>query len=669
MMVGAVLTLGGCQKPDGISTPTDPTLPVLSKIPDNFSFASDQDVAFRITALTNRNNPMVGVPFSVYSLPDNQLLFSGVTSANGVFEMKHRLANHLGQVEIRTTYPGIPSSQVITLSSNQVVATFGGSNPGGRISAEASVTASISNTRIPNIKTLGSWNNNGLPNYLVSNTPDAIEQAFYDRITASLPESKPLSTTHPEYIANNAPTTLDITELADVWVTFVTEGAGWKNSLGFYTYDKSATITSVNQLQNPTIIFPNVSMVGSNGSLVSGHRVHIGRFPAGTSIGFFMLADAYNTSNGDIAQGNYAHFSHSALNSESDPNKRRHFVVLNDVATDRVLLAVEDVSLMNTPIVCDNDYNDAVFYITSNPVTAVDKTPLPTTDKPTDTDGDEIPDPRDEYPTDKDRAFNVYTPAKDVYGTLAYEDLWPSKGDYDFNDLVMSYNFQEVLNAKNEIVDVKTKLKVRAIGASFKNGWGIQMPVAASNIKTAKSTDTRTNTTKTLTSEAGQTNITLIPFQNAYDMISAPATSLFVNTESGKTTYEGKIFTVDLTFNTPVTRAALGTAPYNTFLIARNERGREIHLANHQPTTKANVAYFGTGNDKTNPGLNKFYKDDSNMPWALNIPVEFDYPFERTSILNTHLNFFQWAATGGAQYKDWYMNKTNYRKTENIFKK
>jgi hypothetical protein len=33
-----------------------------------------------------------------------------------------------------------------------------------------------------------------------------------------------------------------------------------------------------------------------------------------------------------------------------------------------------------------------------------------------------------------------------IYGTLAYEDLWPSKGDYDFNDLVVDYDFNIVKN-------------------------------------------------------------------------------------------------------------------------------------------------------------------------------------------------------------------------------
>jgi len=209
MMVGAVLTLGGCQRPEALQHPAEPE---LTQIPAHFSFATDQDITFRITALTNRNTPMNGVPFSVYSVPDGDLLVSGVTTAGGVFETKHRLATHYKQVEIRTSYPGIPNSQVVTLAGTTVAATFGGTSPNGRVSAEASVTAGITNTRIPNLKTLGSWNNAGLPTYLVSNNPDAIEQKFYEDIAASLPESRPLTQTHPDYLTGTAPATIHLTE-------------------------------------------------------------------------------------------------------------------------------------------------------------------------------------------------------------------------------------------------------------------------------------------------------------------------------------------------------------------------------------------------------------------------------------------------------------------------
>merc|ERR1711991_317750 len=53
-----------------------------------------------------------------------------------------------------------------------------------------------------------------------------------------------------------------------------------------------------------------------------------------------------------------------------------------------------------------------------------------------DVDGDGISNAEDDFPDDADRSFNNFFPASG-YGTLAFEDLWPARGDYDFNVLVV----------------------------------------------------------------------------------------------------------------------------------------------------------------------------------------------------------------------------------------
>ncbi len=91
-----------------------------------------------------------------------------------------------------------------------------------------------------------------------------------------------------------------------------------------------------------------------------------------------------------------------------------------------------------------------------------------------DADNDGVIDSNDDYPNDPNRAYNNYYPSPGSYNTLAYEDLWPAQGDFDFNDLVIDYNINEVKNANNEIVDVKFSLIVEAVGGTFENGFGVQ---------------------------------------------------------------------------------------------------------------------------------------------------------------------------------------------------
>lgn len=92
-------------------------------------------------------------------------------------------------------------------------------------------------------------------------------------------------------------------------------------------------------------------------------------------------------------------------------------------------------------------------------------------------------DDEDDYPNDPERAYDVYYPNEDTYGTLAFEDNWPGLGDYDFNDLILDYNFQEVLNADNEVVDIYGKYSVRVVGASYVNGFGFQMNAQPGDIE------------------------------------------------------------------------------------------------------------------------------------------------------------------------------------------
>ena len=121
-------------------------------------------------------------------------------------------------------------------------------------------------------KTLGSWNSQGVPDYLV--TPgDNIDSGLMERINNSLPESVKLPDSHPEYILSSSQGNIVLQEEAEVWVTYITEGAGYLNVLGFYTYDKDNPPASAADIDSSmTIIFPNVSNSGSGGGLNAGDR-------------------------------------------------------------------------------------------------------------------------------------------------------------------------------------------------------------------------------------------------------------------------------------------------------------------------------------------------------------------------------------------------------------
>lgn len=219
-----------------------------------------------------------------------------------------------------------------------------------------------------NYQYLGTFDSQGKPDYLVSPS-DVVDATTMTMIDNSLPESFPVPDYNPHYIAAGYDTDIIIKEDADIWVTFVTEGAGYRNVLGFYTYDLSNPPTTAPNDQSITIIFPNASAQGSGGSLNAGDKVHLGRFSAGTGIGWVLLANAWNPSSQNVGYGLWRLFSNPNFNPESQVSLKHHNVLLQDPENERVILGFEDI--LRDQASCDNDFNDAIFYVTANPYTAI----------------------------------------------------------------------------------------------------------------------------------------------------------------------------------------------------------------------------------------------------------------------------------------------------------
>ena len=213
---------------------------------------------------------------------------------------------------------------------------------------------------------LGSYSSNGTPDYLEAEG-DEVSIATLELIDNALPESYPVPVYNPHYISAGYDTDVILTDSAEVYITFVTEGAGYRNVLGFYTYDTNNVPTTTPSPSDITIIFPNVSALGSGGGLQTGDKVKIGNFSAGTGIGWVLLANGWN---GSVTPGYWQVFSNPDYNPEANPTLRHHNVLLCDTAHERVILGFEDIRRDYGS--CDNDFNDAIFYVTANPFSAIE---------------------------------------------------------------------------------------------------------------------------------------------------------------------------------------------------------------------------------------------------------------------------------------------------------
>jgi len=221
----------------------------------------------------------------------------------------------------------------------------------------------------------------GVPNYLV-NPNDVIAQSFINRIDVTLPEYLRVPVFNPQYLVNT-PTNLDITAAADVWITYISEGASFRNALGYYTFPTNNPPLTPPAQSAIKILLPNASTLNMGGGLVSGNKVYLGQFPAGTSIGWVLVSDGWDGT--EVTSGNFSLYSTPSFNPEVDASKRRHNVMLLDSATNRLVIGFEDNNRENPA--CDEDFNDLVFYATVTPFTNVDTTNVPFLNDTTGTSG------------------------------------------------------------------------------------------------------------------------------------------------------------------------------------------------------------------------------------------------------------------------------------------
>jgi LruC domain-containing protein len=292
-----------------------------------------------------------------------------------------------------------------------------------------------------------------------------------------------------------------------------------------------------------------------------------------------------------------------------------------------------------------------------------------------DTDGDGVLDVDDAYPNDPLRAYNNYFPAAG-FGSLAFEDLWPGIGDYDFNDLVVDYRFQVVTNAVNNVVEVYGHFASKAAGATLNNGFGFSLPDISpdlsSNPANLQVSGMEINENYISLNaqglENGQSKPTFIVHDNIFNLLAQPGGGTGANTTdwAASVDYDTTVLLIVPSGGNYV-MADFGLTTWNPFLIVDGQRGHEVHLPGYATTDLANQALFATFEDDSDPLNGRTYLSHRNLPWAINLPSSFAWPKEKVDITRAYLKFAEWVESGGLLYPDWYLDEPGYRDSDLIY--
>ncbi|MFW6347084.1 MAG: LruC domain-containing protein [Cyclonatronaceae bacterium] len=255
-----------------------------------------------------------------------------------------------------------------------------------------------------------------------------------------------------------------------------------------------------------------------------------------------------------------------------------------------------------------------------------------------------------------------------LYYYHMYEDKWPYKGDYDFNDYTFKSTVEKQLDANNKVVGADVSVSFESMGAYFPYGLGVEVLRGTDATSTYLPTDAITFSGDA-TAEAGASNVARL-IDNLKDVDEAmPTWNTFLER------YE----TTPTTFNYSITwdEDSFGgnNISLHYFLFSSTDRGREIHSVGNPPTALSDGSELGTGEDNSStvawdrtPGRQfskpaPFYRTENFLPWGLTLQIvpgiEPSIPTERTDITDAYDQFAGWAQSEGTLNTTWWFFPEN----------
>ena len=537
-------------------------------------------------------------------------IYAGITDENGRTNCEILWPASLQKVWLVTDNPVVASPVELELAPSGISVDFNYQDYLRELKEKGMSRGVMENgVRYPDgYDILGTWTASGVPDYLLpENEKIELPAGFLSRcgaLSGFTSKMVPLLDAYPE-LKTSGNNDMVITRNTTLVATYFKSSAAWENMVAYYTYKEGESLDVKNIRK--TVLFPRyngktpVTLLGAQVKLRywnESTRQYQDEFPKGTHIGWVLLG-CYGQESWNMATPNVYRYSNPAYNSDG----KQRSVLLKDTERDNYFFMMMEDNV-------DARFNDVQFSITSGKESVEAPPVIP----------DEIED------------INSYV----VKGSLAFEDNWPEKGDYDMNDVVVyfSVSMMKSLKTGNMVRSVMT-FTPRNNGAKYTNGFGIQFDEAdRSMFKTLKVN--RDDREIPVSFEEGTEKPVLLLFSNTASVL-------------------GETIKIEVDFNDGVNEKEV-YPPYNPFIYV-NDRSHEVHLPGYASTDKADSSLRGTGSDLASDsnGKEMFYMSKDNMPFAIHISgTEFQWPAETVSVTEYYPQFQSWRDSFGKTNTDWY---------------
>lgn len=278
----------------------------------------------------------------------------------------------------------------------------------------------------------------------------------------------------------------------------------------------------------------------------------------------------------------------------------------------------------------------------STPLTVVIRAPQ------ADDDGDGISNLFDEYPCDPGKSSSVFIPSQNSLGMVMYEDLWPSDGDFDFNDTVIAYNYELIYGQTENLIAIRATFNVIAIGAGIHSGLALALPIPAASVSQIHRRIGEGGVDVPLVrSDNGNLMIRVVNDLRATFAVGEQ----YINTKIADPVIRPRTISVLIELS-QATSLTSGEAPFDLFLFWTHDPRHEIHRPMYAGTVDMDTSLFGTMSDGSTE--TRHFVNDRGVPFALDVPVSTLYPVEKTPIDLLYPDILTFGTSGGTLAKTYY---------------
>jgi LruC domain-containing protein len=229
-------------------------------------------------------------------------------------------------------------------------------------------------------------------------------------------------------------------------------------------------------------------------------------------------------------------------------------------------------------------------------------------------------------------------------GVYAFEDKWPSKGDYDLNDAVVNAKHEREFDSNGKIIKETFYLTTYQNYVELTSGLALTLNTQVNPKSIAMK---KIAPGSTVAEEAS-----FVKDRAVYYLTDD------IKAEIGTT------YILELTYNTALDSSSKMASIQPFIYRSEGTQNWEVHIPMEAPTTKMNTSYFGKDDDCSDQIHGLFFVRQGNYPFAFYLKNADINAFKETILKRENESipidqffpgFLDWSISGGTYSADWYL--------------